>query len=121
MKIKHVLASLILGLGLTLALCLSLSAGRNVRAAPPRADVRRELTLSPLEQGEPELTGSDAALYGRNLPVTHPSIENQASSIEYPPEGLSESAWDKIQAQLRRNRYELAPASDAAGATSPSP
>jgi len=108
MKLKRLLTSLILGLGLTLALGLPLSAGREARAMPLRADVWRELTLSPLEREEPQPTGSDAAPNWRNLPVTNQPIEN-------PPEGLSEDAWDRIQAQLRRNSYELAPTSDAAG------
>ena len=90
MKFTRLLTSLIFGLGLTLALGLPLFAGREARAVPLRADV------------------------WRNLPVTDQPIENQPSSIENFPERLSEDAWGKIRAQLRRDSYELAPASDAA-------
>ena len=104
MKGKRLLVSLILGLGLTLALCLTLSARQDAQAAPPQAGVRQELALFPLERQDPELAVPSTAPYWRDMPVTTRPIEN--------PDDLPGGAWDKIQAQLQRNSYELAPGSD---------
>jgi hypothetical protein len=72
MQAKRLLASLILGLSLTSALCLLLSAERDAQATPLRADARRELVSQ------------------KFAPSPFEQIENQPSNSANSPESLPE-------------------------------